>query len=755
MNLDREIVLTRLLLVFTVLAAALAYAEIGAIGVEYARARDFAGIAVQTVFASVVGALVYSFFVYLVTRVGQLQRCRDHVAADREELDVVFAGEAPALAILVPSYKEEMAVVCRTLLSAALQEYPRREVVLLIDDPPQPRDPRDVANLAAMRELSRNLQALFDPPAEHWEKARQQFADRCQGAAFDGRAEAALLARSYVEVTAWFNREIASYRVADHADRVFVTEVLQRWREAHRDRALCLAGLASGDGLDRAAAAREYERLAALFRVRFASFERKRYVNLSHQANKAMNLNSYIALMGRSFREVREGEGLLLREAPRGPGTFDVPDAALLLTLDADSVIVPEYALRLAHLMGQPGNGRVAVAQTPYSAFPGAPGVLERVAGATTDIQFLIHQGFTRYNATFWVGANALLRKVALEDIVTEHEERGHPIRKYIQDRTVSEDTESSIDLADRGWTLFNYPERMAYSATPADFGALLIQRRRWANGGLIILPKALRHLFRGPQAWYKVPEGFCRVHYLTSTAIGNLALLAILFGVFERNMQIAWVFVCSLPYMVLYARDLVQSGYRATDILRVYALNLLLLPVHLGGVLKSLHEAITGQRTPFGRTPKVIGRTTAPAGYVLAEYGFQAAAVAMLGLDLLYHHWLSASFALTYVLFCSYAILRFIGLRNSAEDLGLVRRAPAREMPQPLRVSAPLFESAPVSAGTGAPRPVPAPSVARRAVVSASLRDERRTNDDALNGIVPTDRTHVAHSSLTRDLRR
>ncbi|TMH25800.1 MAG: hypothetical protein E6H63_14345, partial [Betaproteobacteria bacterium] len=63
----------------------------------------------------------------------------------------------------------------------------------------------------------------------------------------------------------------------------------------------------------------------------------------------------------------------------------------------------------------------------------------------------------------------------------------------------VIEDTESSIDLINRGWQLYNYPERLAFSATPADFGALLIQRRRWANGGLIILPKLLRYLVRGP----------------------------------------------------------------------------------------------------------------------------------------------------------------------------------------------------------------------------------------------------------------
>jgi len=60
--------------------------------------------------------------------------------------------------------------------------------------------------------------------------------------------------------------------------------------------------------------------------------------------------------------------------------------------------------------------------------------------------------------------------------------ERGFTVTRYIQDRTVIEDTESSVDLVERGWRLYNYPERMAYSATPPDFGSLLIQRRRWVN---------------------------------------------------------------------------------------------------------------------------------------------------------------------------------------------------------------------------------------------------------------------------------
>ena len=115
---------------------------------------------------------------------------------------------------------------------------------------------------------------------------------------------------------------------------------------------------------------------------------------------------------------------------------------------------------------------------------------MERLSGATTDLQHIVHQGMSYYGATFWVGANAVIRKRALDDIVEIEHQGGFEIRRYVMDRTVIEDTESSIDLAIHGWRLLNYPERLSYSATPPDFGSLCIQRRRWANGGLIIMPK-------------------------------------------------------------------------------------------------------------------------------------------------------------------------------------------------------------------------------------------------------------------------
>jgi cellulose synthase (UDP-forming) len=331
-----------------------------------------------------------------------------------------------------------------------------------------------------------------------------------------------------------------------------------------------------------------------------------------------MNLNSYIALMGSRISDRHTERGREITQVPDTAPGLDVPDPDYVLTLDADSLLEPRYTVRLVHFLERAENARVAVAQTPYSAIPNASRRLERIAGATTDIQYVIHQGFTAHGATYWVGANALLRKQALDDIAaTVRDERsGVEFVRYIHDRTVIEDTESSVDLVHRGWDLFNYPARLSYSATPPDFGALVVQRRRWANGGLLILPKLLRVIMR--RSSRPGPVGaFMRLHYLVSIAAVNIGLIALFLIPFaDWYMNICLPLSC-IAYFALYAHDLRLAGYRARDILRVYALNLMLIPVNLGGVARSIRQAITGKGTPFLRTPKVRDPTMAPALYM------------------------------------------------------------------------------------------------------------------------------------------
>jgi cellulose synthase/poly-beta-1,6-N-acetylglucosamine synthase-like glycosyltransferase len=611
--------------------------------------------------------LIYGGLVYLHARLGYARRCLAHAAEPPEDPNALFRGDAPSLAVLVPAYREEPDVVLRTLLSAALLDYPERAVVLLIDDPPRPDSAEEFARLEAARRLPDRLRTLLAPAARRFKRAERAFFRRLRDGESVPAEEFRRLSALCVEAAAWFGMRAGESPSGDHGARFFVREVLERRRKELEDRAEEFLHLRSGDA---GRIAPEFRRLATLFRAKVTSFERKVYENLSHEPNKAMNLNSYLMLMGGRYRVAEGAEGLRLEAAIDGRADLSAPDTDYVITLDADSILLPDYARKLVAFAERPGNGRYAVIQTPYSAFDGAPGACERIAGATTDIQYVVHQGFTAANATYWVGANALLRKAALRDIATTVRERGFDVRVYIQDRTVIEDTESTVDLVDRGWRLHNHPERLAYSATPPDFGSLLIQRRRWANGGLIILPKLLRYLARGPWARAKAAEALMRIHYLVSIAAVNFGLLLVLAVPFPDSAQSVWLPLTALAYYAFYARDLVLAGYRASDLLRVYALNLVLIPVNLGGVLKSMQQAWTRRKIPFGRTPKVRGRTAAAPLYILAEYAILLHWIVSASGDAWRGRWLHAGFATVNVGFLLYGIVAFVGLKESREDL-------------------------------------------------------------------------------------
>jgi cellulose synthase/poly-beta-1,6-N-acetylglucosamine synthase-like glycosyltransferase len=683
-RLRREATLTRALLAVSAIAATALLADLVLILSERLRASEFLPALEQVAFLAIVAALLYGNLAYQISRLGFLERRRSYRPAARALLERVYEETAPpSLAILVPAYKEEPAVVRRTLLSAALQEHPRRRVVLLLDDPPAPADPAAAAALTALRRLPREIDDLLDKPARHFDDALASLLTRRREEARDRIWETERLAGLCSEAASWFESEAANYPAFDHVDRFFVELSLLGPARAERARAARLRrAVALGEPLSELALLREHRRLASLFRVGIEVFERKRYENLSHEPNKAMNLNSYIGLLGGSFREVWRGGRLHLEPSAGDPADLYAADAEFLITLDADSVLAPDYALRLLAYARDPAHQRVAVVQTPYSAFPGAPGLLERVAGATTDVQYVIHQGFTRHGATYWVGANALLRSEALREIRSIRLERGHAVPVFIQDRTVIEDTESTIDLVAHGWTLHNLPDRLAWSATPPDFGSLIVQRRRWANGGLLILPKLLVTLARGPWSTARLVEGWLRVHYLISIASVNASLMALFLWPFEHSVRSLLLPLASLPYFVLYGRDLVRHRYPAGDLLRAYALNLLLLPVQLAGVANSLLQAATGRKARFVRTPKVPGRTPAPAAYHVALLALEVLLCAIVAVDLVQGRPIHASFVAANAVALGYALMRLVGLGQIAEDLRLARPergAPAR----------------------------------------------------------------------------
>lgn len=617
----------------------------------------------------VLAVVAWGVLVHHVSRIGWLRRLEASRVADGPESTLTKTRST--LAILVPSYCEDARVVRRTLLSAALQEVADRRVVLLIDDPPQPRDAAGRLSLLASRRLPGEVTAALRGIGSRCVSSFEACGRRLETGPLEMDLERGNLAALHREVAAWF-RDLASHLDrSDHEEVFFAEQVLEERARRMTAEAGRWEGL-RGSPDDAADLAAGYRRLLELFDVEVVAFERKRYANLSHEPNKAMNLNSYLSLLGGRYREERQDAGFVLTKVDDGADAdLVVPDADHVLMLDADTVLLPDYAARMVGILEAPGAASVAVAQTPYAAFPGARSALERIAGATTDVQFLLHQGMTRYGATFWVGANAVARVAALRELATTSMERGWPVVRFLHDRTVIEDTETSLELVRRGWSLVSHPEALAFSATPSDFGSLVVQRVRWANGGFLLLPALRRALGgRGPgEARRTLVEAAMRLHYLVSLGPMSLALLALPFLCFAEGPAALLLPLMTVGYFALYARDLVCAGYGAGDVVRVYALNLMLIPVNLAGLALSLRQAITGRKAKFVRTPKVEERTPVPGTLLVAEAAmlsfWMLFALHLAGQGLVLH----AALVMAHVALLAWGMSSFVGWRAAATD--------------------------------------------------------------------------------------
>jgi len=624
----------------------------------------------------VVTILTFSALMYLLARQGALYRFRSHVRVPRGELDRHFADYSDGITVLVPSYAEETLVVRATLWSAALQEFPDLRIVLLLDDPPFPSDPEKAETLEATRALAAQIEGALRVPGERFRRSVASMTARFATDDTVLRADVEALVDDYVAAAEWLEAMADTEQVGDHVDEFFVDQVVMGLARELRLTIVALNGALDQDSYPDADRLITLAlRLSRIFTAKLDYFERKKFASLSHEANKAMNLNSYIGLMGGAWAAEETADGVVLRPADdEASADLVIPETTYLLTLDADSLLLRDYCVRLVYLLEQPENARVAVTQTPYSAFRGAPTRIERVAGATTDLQHILHQGMTYYNATFWVGANAVIRKRALEDIVEVEVVAGFEVKTYIQDRTVIEDTESSIDLGTHGWTLVNYPERLSYSATPPDFGSLIVQRRRWANGGLLILPKFWDQLRerRFNRDRVLLSEVLLRTNYMASIAWASFGLLFLLAYPYDSRLLSPFVFLAALPYFIAMGSDLRTAGHRFSDIFRIYGFNLVLLPVNLAGVFKSFQQMITGEKIPFVRTPKVKNRTAAPALYVLTPYLIVLFSLFTLYRDIVLQNWGNALFAAFNAVMAAGAIRAYIGIWNSVVDVWL-----------------------------------------------------------------------------------
>jgi cellulose synthase (UDP-forming) len=624
-------------------------------------------------YSIIVTFITLSALVYLIARQGALQRFKKHIRTPQRILDEHFYIHRSSITVLVPSYSEEVQVIRKTLLSAALQEFSDIRVVLLLDDNPFQISLDQKDRIEKTLKLGNEIEELLSTPYSS-ANALLNYLKKNNFKAEENPISK--IAEQYIWSAQWLEKIAEQEVIEDHVDVFFAEQVFKGLaidlRQAGEE---LFIAQQEGTQLSKARLEQLCNRLIWIFGAKLDLFERKRYLSLSHEPNKAMNLNSYIGLMGGQYKKEQTPEGILLMPVKnKKDANLIIEDSDFILTLDADSILLPEYCSRLVYFLQQPDNSDVAVVQTPYSSFRGAPSRLERLSGATTDIQHIIHQGMSHYNATFWVGANAVILKKALDDIVEKEFIGGFEIKRYVQDHTVIEDTESSIDLALHNWRLVNYPERLSYSATPPDFGSLVVQRLRWANGGLLIFPKLLKLMHKRKHEGRPLSklETLVRTNYMVSIAWSNIGLLFLLIYPYDGRLLSPLVLLAAAPYFLAMAMDLKYCRYNYSDIIRIYGFNLILLPVNIAGTIKSLQQAVTTKKIPFARTPKVKNRTATAWLYLVSPIFILLFSLFTLWRNVEGQNWGNAAFAGFNSFAATWAIVAYIGIKNMVVDLWL-----------------------------------------------------------------------------------
>jgi len=160
------------------------------------------------------------------------------------------------------------------------------------------------------------------------------------------------------------------------------------------------------------------------------------------------------------------------------------------------------------------------------------------------------------------------------------------------------------------------------------------------------------------------------RVNYMASIAWASFGLVFLLGYPYDSRLLSPWVILAAAPYFICQASDLRYSGHRGSDIFRIYGFNLVLLAVNLAGVVKSVQQALTNEKIPFARTPKVRNRTASPGLYILVPYLIVGFSVFTLVRDIFAQNWGNAIFAGFNGALCLWAIIAYIGVRNSVVDV-------------------------------------------------------------------------------------
>ena len=149
-----------------------------------------------------------------------------------------------------------------------------------------------------------------------------------------------------------------------------------------------------------------------------------------------------------------------------------------MAVFDADHVPAQDFLTETVGFFGQ--DDKLFLVQTPH--FFLNPDPIERNIGAAgmpaeNEMFYgLVQKGLDKWNAAFFCGSAAVLRRQALEEVGGFH------------GSSVTEDAETALELHSHGWNSVYVQKPLIAGLQPETFESFIGQRSRWARGMAQIL---------------------------------------------------------------------------------------------------------------------------------------------------------------------------------------------------------------------------------------------------------------------------
>lgn len=150
----------------------------------------------------------------------------------------------------------------------------------------------------------------------------------------------------------------------------------------------------------------------------------------------------------------------------------------LIVVFDADHAPAPEFLRETVGYFEQ--DPKLFLVQTPH--FFLNPDPIERniefrhIPAENEMFYGLVQKGLDKWNAAFFCGSAAVLRRTALEQVGGFH------------GSSITEDAESALELHARGWNSLYVDRPMIAGLQPETFDSFIGQRSRWCRGMVQIL---------------------------------------------------------------------------------------------------------------------------------------------------------------------------------------------------------------------------------------------------------------------------